>query len=209
MSAPSRAERLAGLTWRRGLFLVAAYAAWSAAVAPLLPAYARLVTPAAGALLDLLRPHGLEIPLEAAFPEVIWQLDGMPAGLCRIPFRLVSYNLVLFLALAAVWPALSLGRRALIAAAGLPLLWVFHTVDLCLAVESRLLTHLRPASYHLSQGVDLWFLAVKYYHSFSVLALKQILPFFLVWGLTLVPSRWPRQLAGRLRGPLHRLMTRC
>lgn len=62
-------------------------------------------------------------------------------------------------------------------------------MDLCLAVESRLLTHLRPESYHLSQGLDLWFLAVKYYHSFSVLALKQVLPFFLVWGLVLAARR--------------------
>lgn len=202
MSAPLKPDGLANpsqragsnwhasLTWRRGLALILAFGLWSAVVAPLLPAYARLVTPVASGLLWLLQPHGLSIDLTIAFPDVTWQLGGMPASLSRVPFRLVAYNSVLFVALDTVWPGLTVTRRAAVAAAGLALLFGFHVADLCLIVESRLLTHLRPQSYRLSQGIDLWFLSVKYYHSFSVLALKQVLPFFLVWGLSQAARRW-------------------
>ena len=71
--------------------------------------------------------------------------------------------------------------RILLLLTGFPLLFVFHVVDLLLVVESRLLTLLQPQHYAFWDQFDLWFVAVKFYHSFSVMALKQVLPLLLLW----------------------------
>ena len=62
-------------------------------------------------------------------------------------------------------------------------LWVFHLADLLLAVESKLLTRMRPEAYSFMEHFDLWFLTVKFSHSFSVMALKQVFPLVLLWLL--------------------------
>ncbi|MFC1526324.1 hypothetical protein ACFL6X_05895 [Candidatus Latescibacterota bacterium] len=175
--------------WRGALVLGAAFAIWSGVAIPVLPLYAQVVVPAASAILRLIEPHGVVLSFTESFPSVTWELDGAPESLRRVPFRLLAYNLVLYLSVVTAWPRLGAGRRLLVAVTGLPILYLFHVLDLMLAVESRLLTVLRPESYDLSERIDLWFLGVKYYHSFSVLALKQVLPVLLVWVVVQVLER--------------------
>ncbi|OGG43509.1 MAG: hypothetical protein A3F84_29560 [Candidatus Handelsmanbacteria bacterium RIFCSPLOWO2_12_FULL_64_10] len=169
--------------WGFGLRLILAFIVWSLIAGPLLPFYARAVTPVAQGIVRWLRPHDASIVFTDAYPEVIWQtlLPSQEGVTERISFRFLSYNLILYLALLSAIPRLLLKHRVVLLLTGLPLFLTFHVVDLLLTVESRLLTHLQPQSYTFWRHFNPWFLAVKFYASFSVMALKQVFPVFVLF----------------------------
>ncbi|MEW6751998.1 MAG: hypothetical protein AB1505_13620 [Candidatus Latescibacterota bacterium] len=135
-----------------------------------------------GVVQDRLRPHGATVTFRAVYPAIGWRV-APPTGGARqeqTSLRLLCCNLVLYLALLTALPAVPLRHRALMACSGLPLLFALHVGDLLLMVESRTLTLLRPESYAFWRHFDPWFVAVKCYHSLSVMALRQAPPVLLV-----------------------------
>ncbi len=104
-------------------------------------------------------------------------------------FRLLAYNLTLYLSLLTAIPSLSIKRRLLLAATSLPLVVGLHVLDLALVVESKLLTLLgQPES--LASAAGIWFAAVKFSHSFSVLAFRQAAPALVLLAQWAVARRW-------------------
>jgi hypothetical protein len=169
------------LEWRLILRLVLAFAAWNILAAWLLPEYARVVVPAAQWVLHQLHLHDAQATFTEIYPNVRWQVSHRLHGQDEyVSFRLLAYNLILYLALLSAIPTWRRHRIALLLT-GLPLLFVFHVVDLLLVVESRFLTILQPRYYEIWDHFDPWFVAVKFYHSFSVMALKQVLPLLVLW----------------------------
>lgn len=165
------------------LTLCLAFAVWTLAAGWLGAPYARWVLALARWGTDGLY-GGTRVLLDMAYPDIAWTFADASAPLTSgtVSFYLLSYNLVLYLALVTAMPATGAGRRALMALAGLPVFFVFHAADLLLAVESRRLSVVRPAGYDLAAGFDVWFLFIKFAHNFSVMAFKQVLP-LLVAGL--------------------------
>jgi hypothetical protein len=129
---------------------------------------------------------------------VKWQvhLPSQEGTTDAVSFRLLSYNLILYLALLSAVPRLRLKHQAVLLLTGLPLFFAFHVADLLLTVESRLLTHLRPEGYTFWRHFNPWFLFVKFYASFSVMALKQVFPvcvlFVQGWGMKRLAERISR-----------------
>ncbi len=167
------------LTWRFAFLLFFAFLMWNLAVTPLMPLYAGLVVPPTQFFLNLIEPHGAVISFADFYPHVQWQTTRTSAAE-QVSFQLVSYNVVLYLTCITALPDTSLRDRGLIVL-GLPVLYLFHIADLAMIVESRLLTALQPQHYDLWESFSLWFVMVKFYGSFSVLALKQTLPLAMVY----------------------------
>ena len=171
--------------WRFILVLALAFVVWVLLLDPILPIYARVVVPVAQWVLQGLEPHGATISFGKSFPKVEWQV-GLPTQRVdeSISFRLLTFNLALYLGLVSALAGLRWKQWAVLLATGLPVLFGFHVVDLLVAVESKLLSLVQPQNFIFWRDFDLWFLAVKFYHSFSAMALRQILPFgvaFLQW----------------------------
>ena len=176
MSAGSRPE------WRFGLRLALAFVLWNLLAVPVLPAYARLVVPVVQWVLQALQPHDAQIVFTEVYPRVVWQVDRLSQVRDEsASFRLLAYNLVLYLSLLTAVSRVRLQDRAALLLSGLPVFFAFHGVDLLLAVESRLLTWLQPRHYAFWEEFNLWFVTVKFYQSFSALALKQMFPLLLLW----------------------------
>jgi len=171
------------VTWRFGLGLLLVFGVWNLLAGPLLPAYARSVTPVAQGTVRWLRPHNADVVFTNAYPDVIWQalLPSQEGVTERVSFRLLSYNLILYLALLSAVPRLRLKHRAVLLLTGLPIFLAFHVADLLTTVESRLLTRIQPEGYTFWRHFDPWFLFVKFYASFSVMALKQVFPVFVLF----------------------------
>ncbi len=170
------------MTWRFHFKLLLAFAAWNLIAIAALPLYAELVVPTAQALLNLIEPHGARFAFEGVFPTVTWRVTHETKHLEHLlAFRLLAYNLVLYLTALTVVPRVSNRQRGGFLISGLPFLFGFHVFDLTMWAESRLLTEIRPQAYDIWEQFDLWFAFVKFYSHFSVLALKQVVPLFLVW----------------------------
>ncbi|MCH7788695.1 MAG: hypothetical protein IH940_04565 [Acidobacteria bacterium] len=168
------------LDWRFALLLFFAFLLWNLAVTPVMPLYAGLVVPPTQFFLNLIEPHGAVVNFADFYPYVQWQTTQTSATE-QVSFQLVSYNVVLYLTCITALPDTSLRDRAVFLSIGLPVLYLFHIADLAMVVESRLLTALQPQHYDLWESFSLWFVMVKFYGSFSVLALKQILPLAMVY----------------------------
>ena len=171
--------------WRFILVLALAFVVWVLLLEPILPVYARVVVPVAQGVLQGLEPHGATISFIESFPKVEWQV-GLPTQRAdeSISFRLLTFNLALYLALVTALAGLRWKQWGLLLATGLPVLFGFHVVDLLVVVESRLLSLLQPQNFIFWRDFDLWFVALKFYSSFSAMALRQIFPFavvFLQW----------------------------
>jgi len=148
-----------------------------------LPVYARAVAPVAQGIVRWLRPHDASIVFTDAYPDVKWQvhLPSQDGATDAVSFLLLSYNLILYLALLTAVPRLSPKARIVLLLTGLPLFFAFHVVDLLMTVESRLLTRLQPEGNTFWRHFNPWFLFVKFYASFSVMVLKQAFPVFVLF----------------------------
>ena len=168
--------------WRSALLLVPSFLVWGLLIHPLLPLYARAVVPAAEVILTQVRPHGSQITFTEMYPSVTWQVENsqIPPKFESTSFRLLTYNLVLYLALLTALPRVRLVRRAVLLLCALPLFYGFHVLDLLLVAESRMLTALHPQHYAFWRDFDLWFVVVKFSNSFSVMALKQVFPIIVI-----------------------------
>ena len=168
--------------WHFGWRLILAFVIWNLLVLPLLPMYAQLVVSFAGWGLETLGPHATRIPFTDVYPYVKWQINYLTQVREEsVSFRLLSYNLILYLSLLTVVPRVPLWHRAILLLSGLPVLFVSHGVDLLLVVESKHLTWSQPQHYAFWKEFDIRFVVVKFYHSFSVMALKQVFPLLLFW----------------------------
>jgi hypothetical protein len=164
--------------WRFILILLLAFPAWVFLIGPLLPSYAKAVVPTAQWALNGLQLHGAWVTFAETCPDVRWHVvhPSLELGEDSVSFRLLTYNLILYLALLTAVPRLRLVARLVLLATALPVFWAFHVLDLLLLVESRTLTGLQPQHYEFWRHFNPWFVAVKFYGSFSAMALKQILP---------------------------------
>lgn len=146
---------------------------------PLLPVYVHAVTPVATGLWNLLAPHGQALTVLEVTPYLRWL--WLPLGeVGQMPARLLTYNVTLYLAGLAIVPGLSWRPRLRWLASGLGLLFLWHIADLLVAVESQLLTHMRPGSYDLGRQLDPLFLTVKFANNLNALGLRQVVPLLLV-----------------------------
>ena len=163
--------------------LILSFGLWNAVALYLLPAYSQLLVPVAQWSLDVLHPHDAQFSFLGHYPTVEWEVTrfSQALGTEQTSFRLLTYNLVLYLTALTALRAQPLKRMGVLLATGLPVLWVFHLADLLLAVESKLLTRIRPEAYSFLEHFDPWFVVVKFSHSFSVMALKQVFPLLLLW----------------------------
>lgn len=163
--------------------LTLSFVLWNLLALYLLPAYSGLLVPVARWSLDVLHPHDAQFSFLAHYPTVEWEVTRLSQALGReqMSFRLLAYNLVLYLTALTGLRDQPLKRVGILLATGLPVLGVFHLADLLLAVESKLLTRLRPDAYSFLEHFDLWFVVVKFSHSFSVMAFKQVFPLLLLW----------------------------
>ena len=160
--------------------------AWNLISLPLLPLYGKLVIPAAQALLNLVEPHGATFSFAEAFPTIAWQVTHQSQTFDHaLSFRLLAYNLILYLTALTILPRASVRQRVGLAISGLPYLFLFHVFDLMMWAESRLLSEIAAQHYDWKQ-FDLWFAFVKFYNHLSVLSLKQVAPLLLLglqWSL--------------------------
>lgn len=156
--------------------LLAAFALWSVIGWYVLPGYARVVIPVTSQLLEWIRPHGVDVSLAEAYPYLHWAFtgDGEVPETGRLPFTLLAYNAVLYLALVTAFPGLSVKGRLLLAVSGVPVVLVFHVADLAMTVESRILSVLQKEHYDFLHNFGLWFSVVKFYNFLSMMALKQV-----------------------------------
>ena len=178
--------------WRFGLRLALAFLAWNLLSIPLMPVYAQLVVPFAGWGLETLGLHDAQVLFTDAYPYVKWHsYDPAKVREESVSFHLLSYNLVLYLSLLTVVRRVPSSHRAILLLSGLPVLFLFHGIDLLLVVESKHLTWSQPQHYAFWDE-SLWFVVIKFYHSFSVLALKQIFPLLLLWLQWQGLRRWGR-----------------
>ena len=172
--------------WRLSVPLIIAFVIWNLISLPLLPFYGELVVPAAQGLLNLIGPHGARFAFSDVFPAVTWQVTHQSLSFDHaLSFRLLAYNLILYLTALSVVPRVSMRQRLGLSLSGLPYLFFFHVFDLMMWAESRLLTEIASQHYDLAQ-FDLWFAFVKFYNHFSVLSLKQVAPLLLLglqWSL--------------------------
>ena len=177
--------------WRFGLRLILAFVLWNFLVLPLLPIYAQLVVPFTWWGLETLQPHDIQVVFTDVYPYVKWQVTHFSLVQEEsISFRLLSYNLILYISLLTAISRVCLWYRFILLMSGLSTLFVFHGVDLMLVVESKLLTWLQPQHYAFWDEFSLWFVVVKFYHSFSVMALKQVLPLLVLWLQLHVLRKW-------------------
>ena len=172
--------------WRLSVPLIVAFVAWNLVSLPLLPLYGELVIPAAQALLNLLQPHGATFSFADVFPTITWQSTHQRQTFDHaLSFRLLAYNLILYLTALTIVPRASVRQKVGLALSGLPYLFLFHVFDLTMWAESRLLSEIAAQHYDWNQ-FNLWFAFVKFYNHFSVLSLKQVAPLLLLglqWSL--------------------------
>ena len=163
--------------------LTVSFAVWNLLAVYLLPVYSHLVEPVAQVILEVLRPHDTQFTFLASYPTLEWEITRLSQSLGKeqTSFRLLTYNLVLYLTVLTALRGQALKDVGVLLATGLPVLYVFHLADLLLAIESKLLTQIRPDAYSFWVDFDLWFLVVKFCHSFSVMALKQVFPLLILW----------------------------
>ena len=163
--------------------LTLSFAFWNLLALYLLPVYSHLIVPVAQVTLDAFRPHDTQFTFLASYPTLEWEITRLSQSLGKeqTSFRLLTYNLVLYLTALTTLRGQTLKDVGVLLATGLPVLYVFHLADLLLAIESKLLTQIRPDAYSFWVDFDLWFLVVKFFHSFSVMALKQIFPLLILW----------------------------
>jgi hypothetical protein len=168
--------------WRWSLGLLIGFIVWNIAAVYALPIYAQAVVPTAQWVLDNLRLHNTHITFTDVYPYIEWQVNGLSQENHseQTSFRLLSYNLVLYLTVLTAIPRLLFNHRIVLLLSGLPLIFVFHILDLILVVESKLLTLLGLQHYDYFSLFNLWFVIVKFSHNISVLALKQIAPVLLL-----------------------------
>jgi len=119
--------------------LILAFALWNVLALYLLPAYSKLLVPVAQWILDALHPHDAQFSFLADYPTVEWEVTRLSSALGaeQTSFRLLTYNLVLYLSALTALRARPLKRIGVLLATGLPVLWVFHLADVLLAVESK------------------------------------------------------------------------
>ena len=98
----------------------------------------------------------------------------------RIRRSAPTRKLAIYLSLLSAVPSLKVKLRVAFLLSGFPLIFAFHTIDLIIIVESKLLTVLQPERYVFWGNFSPWFVAVKFYHSFSMLAFKQAFPVLLL-----------------------------
>lgn len=172
--------------------LVAAFVTWGLVLSPVMPSYGAVVGALDQWALDGLTLHGTDVTVTGTFPRFEWALTGRdgPIGEDSVSTWLVCYNSALYLSLVTVcfWrtPALAL----LVAVTGFPFLFLFHTADVLLAVESWLQSRLHPEYYAFLQSFNLRFVVVKFMHHFSMLAFKQVSPILLVLAQAVVAARY-------------------
>lgn len=181
-----------GLSWRRLSLLLLAFGAWSAVGVYAFPHYAKVVVPATSALLEGVRPHGLDLSLRTEYPYLYWHFTqgASEPQSSHMSFTLQVYNTVLYLTLLTAWPGLSLRGRLVLAATGAPVVFLFQVLDLALAVEGRILSVVQPEHAASLREFSLWYSAVKFYNFLSIMAVKQVVfigLFYLQW-MTL--PRW-------------------
>ena len=153
--------------------------------------YVGVVAAAAETCLNLLGPHGAEIAFGQVSPRVAWTATSSAATVAGgLSPHLLTYNGLLYLALVLALPGWTPVGRGRLVLTGVPILFLFHVGDLMLAVESQLLTSTQPQHYVFWRALDLWFVWVKFSHSFSVLALKQVLPALLLYLQCRVLATW-------------------
>ena len=156
-----------------------------------LSTYVSGVVVAAETCTNLVGRHGVEVTFREVTPRISWAATVSAATVAgSLSPHLLTYNGLLYLALVLAlpgWPPLS---RVRLAFTGVPILFLFHVADLMLAVESQLLTSTQPQHYAFWHEFDLWFVLVKFSHSFSVLALKQVLPALILYMQCRALARW-------------------
>jgi hypothetical protein len=173
------------IKWYFPIVLLLTFVMWSLVSAPFLSVYAQIVTQFAQMLLNQIQPHQVQVIFTSAYPEVSWQnlYPYQASSNESVSFSLLSYNLLLYFALLCSVPEYHLKQRALLLLSGVPFFFVFQVADLLLVVESKLLAQIQPHSYVFWVHLDLWFVMVKFCHSFSVMAAKQLYPFLVFFIL--------------------------
>ena len=168
--------------WHWGLGLLVGFVFWSIAAVYGLPIYAQAVVPTAQRVLDYLQPHNTHITFTDVYPYIKWQVNNLSPERPneQTSFHLLSYNLVLYLTVLTAIPRLLFKHRIILLLSGLPLIFVFHILELLLVVESKILTLLDLQSHDYLTPFNLWFVIVKFSHNMSVLALKQVAPVLLL-----------------------------
>lgn len=156
-----------------------AFAAFNLVCWPLLPYYGHGLVPAVAAVWNVVAPHDQTLVITETAPRLRWVWE--PLGVAgQISFGLLTYNVVLYLTALAALPGIDRAQRLRWLLAGLFGLFLWHVIDLLLGIESQLLTATRPQSYDLGEGLDLWFLAVKFTNNLTALGLRQVVPFLLL-----------------------------
>jgi hypothetical protein len=167
------------------LRLALAFSIWNLLVLPLLPMYAQLVVSLASWGQGILGSHVHQVLFTDIYPHVKWLAKNhMQAPGESTSFHLLSYNLILYFSVLTATRRVPMWHRIFFLASGLPVLFFFHGVDLMLVVESKWQTYSQPQYYAFWDEFSLWFVMVKFYHSFSVMALKQTFPlllFYIQW----------------------------
>ena len=158
---------------------------------PALGTYGFGVATAAETCINLVGRHGVEVTFREVMPRISWAATVPAATVAgSLSPHLLTYNGLLYLALVLALPGWTLPARGRLAFTGIPILFLFHVADLMLAVESQLLTATQPQHYAFWHEFDPWFVLVKFSHSFSVLALKQVLPALLLYIQCRALARW-------------------
>ena len=103
--------------------LTLAFAFWNVVAMYLLPAYSKLLVPVAQWSLDALHRHDAQFSFLAYYPTVEWEVTfpfSQALGKEQTSFRLLTYNLVLYLSALTALCAQPLKRVGLLLATGLP-----------------------------------------------------------------------------------------
>ena len=183
--------------------LILAFVLWNLLALYLLPAYSFLLVPVAEGILDTIQPHDTQLAFLARYPTVEWEVTrfSQTLGKEQTSFRLIAYNLVLYLTALSALRGQPVTVLGILLATGLPVLYIFHLADLLLVVESKLLTQIRPDAYSFWKHFDPWFVVVKFSHSFSVISLKQVFPLLLLWlQYSLLNRRFAHLLTDEIDG---------
>jgi len=167
---------------RFSLRLICFFVVLSLLSRPILSAYARGILPLVQYFTDQLYASDIRIEFSSFYPDVKWQAVFKSQLVLEegLAFSLISYNLILFLSLLCSLPEVELKHRLIFLVTGSPLIALFHIFDVLLAVESKILTHIQPESYEFWSNFSLWFILVKFFHSLSVMAIKQLVPAFII-----------------------------
>ncbi len=172
--------------WPTLVRLLVAFAVWSWVVAQALPAYARVVVPAASALLELVRPHGVGVELlrEGGYVAFRFAVPGRGGVSGQFSFALLTYNAVLYLTVLSAVPGPPLRWRLRFLAMAAPAAFLLHVADLMMAVESQVLSAVQEEHFDFLHDFGLWFSTVKVYNFLSIMAVRQVVllgVYYLQW----------------------------